>query len=198
MELDEIVDVLVAELEREKNVREKTEVGDRQVKGESRRSTKEVSVKLKNRVEGGKSGNGIEQVRLNNVRVRSEKGTGKQGEWIKVKGGRSKKISPKGIDVKNRFNILDQMDEESNIVREREDGTNDIVLGDSSLARDLGIELSNIRNKASVHMKVLKFSMKNLKLSFFSQLIPKLIYLIVKYVFYPKSVFVCFIGQKIK
>ena len=31
-----------------------------------------------------------------------------------------------------------------NIVRDREDGTNDIVLGDSQF-RDLGIELSNIR-----------------------------------------------------
>ena len=31
-------------------------------------------------------GNGIEQVRLNNVRVRSIEGTGKQGELIKVKG----------------------------------------------------------------------------------------------------------------
>ena len=36
------------------------------------------------------------------------------------------------------------MDEESNIVRHREDGTNDIVLGDSQV-RDLGIEFSNIR-----------------------------------------------------
>ena len=35
------------------------------------------------------------------------------------------------------------MDEESNIVREREDGTNDIVLGDYQV-KDLGIELSNI------------------------------------------------------
>ena len=67
-----------------------------------------------------------------------------QGEWTKVKGGRSKKVvSPKGIDVKNRFNVLDQMDEGSNIVRDREDGTSDIVLGDSQV-RDLGIEFSNI------------------------------------------------------
>ena len=57
-----------------------------------------------------------------------------QGEWTKVKGGRSKKVaSPKGIDVKNRFTVLDQMDEESNIVRDREDGTNYIVLGNSKL-----------------------------------------------------------------
>ena len=52
-------------------------------------------------------------------------------------------MRPKGIDVKNRFSILDQIDEESNIVRDREHGTNNIVLGDSQV-RDLGIELSNI------------------------------------------------------
>ena len=52
-------------------------------------------------------------------------------------------MSPKCIDVKNRFSILDQIDEESNIVRNREDGTNDIVLGDSP-SRNLEIELSNI------------------------------------------------------
>ena len=46
-----------------------------------------------------RSGNGIEQVRLNNVRASSEEGTGKQGEWIKVKGRGGKKIdSSKGID----------------------------------------------------------------------------------------------------
>ena len=62
-----------------------------------------------------------------------------------VKGESKKKVeNPEGIDVKNRFSILDQMDEESNIVRHREAGTNDIVLGDSQV-RDLGIELSNIR-----------------------------------------------------
>ena len=43
------------------------------------------------RVEGGRSKDGIEQFRLNNVRVRIEEGTGKQGEWIKVNGGRSKR-----------------------------------------------------------------------------------------------------------
>ena len=53
-------------------------------------------------------------------------------------------MSPKGIDVKNRFSILGQIDGESNIVRHREDGTNDIVLRDSRF-RDLRIELSNIR-----------------------------------------------------
>ena len=47
-------------------------------------------------------------------------------------GGRSKRVqSLKRIDIKNMFSILNQMDEESNIVRDREDGTN-IVLGDSS------------------------------------------------------------------
>ena len=41
------------------------------------------------------------------MRVRSEEGTGKQGEGIKIKGGRSKKVeSPKGIDVKSRFSVL--------------------------------------------------------------------------------------------
>ena len=61
----------------------------------------------KNRAEGGRSGNGIGKVRLNNVRTRSEEGTIKQGEWIKVKEGGIKKVaSPKDIDVKNRFNVL--------------------------------------------------------------------------------------------
>ena len=59
MELDEKVNVLVAELER---------------RGE------EVSVRPKNRVERGRSGNGLEQVRLNNVRTKNKEGTGKQGE----------------------------------------------------------------------------------------------------------------------
>ena len=45
-------------------------------------------------------------VRLNNVRAKSEEGTGKQEEWNKVKGGRSKRVeSLKGIGVKNRFSI---------------------------------------------------------------------------------------------
>ena len=35
-------------------------------------------------------------------------------QWIKIKGGRSKKVeSSKGIDGKNRFRILEPMDEES-------------------------------------------------------------------------------------
>ena len=53
-------------------------------------------------------------------------------------------MSPKGIDVKNMFSILEQMDEESNIISYKKDGTNDKVLGDSQV-KDLGIELSNIR-----------------------------------------------------
>ena len=69
---------------------------------------KEVSGRPENRAEGGRSGNGIEQVRVNNFRARNEEGTGKQGEWIKVKGGRSKKVEcSKVIEVKNRFSILD-------------------------------------------------------------------------------------------
>ena len=59
-------------------------------------------------VEGGRSGNGIEQVGLNNDRVRSEEGTGKQHKWIKVKGLRSKKVaSLESTDYKNRFSVLD-------------------------------------------------------------------------------------------
>ena len=39
-----------------------------------------------------------------------------QGEWTKVKEGKSKMVvSLKGIDVKNRFTVLDQMDEKNNI-----------------------------------------------------------------------------------
>ena len=49
-----------------------------------------------------------------------------------------------GIDVKNRLSILDWMDEESNIVRKREAGTNDVVLGDSQYL-NLATELSDIR-----------------------------------------------------
>ena len=52
-------------------------------------------------------------------------------------------MSPKSIDVKNRFSVLDQMEEENNILRDREDGTNGIVLGDSQVC-DLGVELPNI------------------------------------------------------
>ena len=145
MELDEKVNVLVVELEREKNVRENAEVEARNLRKEVDRLKRRVEEVRNNVGEGGRSGNGIEQVILNNVRTTSEEGTGKQGEWIKVKGGSSKKVeNPKGIDVKNRFSTLDQMDEESSIVRQREDGTNDVVLGDSKV-RDLGIELSNIR-----------------------------------------------------
>ena len=38
---------------------------------------KKVSVRPKNRIEEGRSENEIEQVRLNNVRSKSEEGTGK-------------------------------------------------------------------------------------------------------------------------
>ena len=62
---------------------------------------------------------------------------------LKVKGRSKKVVRLKGTDVKNRFSVLDQIDEKSNIVRDKEDGTNDIVLGDSQV-RDLGIGLSNI------------------------------------------------------
>ena len=41
---------------------------------------KEVSVRTKNRAEGGRSENGIEQVGLNNFIARSEEGTRKQGK----------------------------------------------------------------------------------------------------------------------
>ena len=48
------------------------------------------------------------------------------------------------MGIKNRFSILDQMNEESNPVRHREDETNDIVLGGSQV-KDLGIEHLNTR-----------------------------------------------------
>ena len=80
---------------------------------------------------------------INNVRVRREEGTGNQEEWININGGGSKKVDlPKGIDVKNRISILDQMDDNSNIVRYREIGANDI---EDSQVRDLGTDLSHIR-----------------------------------------------------
>ena len=42
-----------------------------------------------------------------------------------IKEGSRKKVeNPKGIDVKNRFSILGQMDEESNIARHKEVETN--------------------------------------------------------------------------
>ena len=50
----------------------------------------EVSFRPKNRAKGGRSRNGIEKVRLNNVRDKTEEGTSIQCEWIKVKRGRSK------------------------------------------------------------------------------------------------------------
>ena len=55
-----------------------------EVRGQSRaqRRWKEVSVRPRNKVEGGRDENEIEQARLNNVKVRSEQGSVKQGEWI--------------------------------------------------------------------------------------------------------------------
>ena len=44
---------------------------------------KEVSIRPKNRVEGDRNGNGMEQVRLNNVRAKCEEETGKHGEWLR-------------------------------------------------------------------------------------------------------------------
>ena len=67
MEINEKVNVLVAELEREKKVREKAEVEARilreevdRLKGKVEEVRKEVSVRPRNRIEGGRSGNGIE------------------------------------------------------------------------------------------------------------------------------------------
>ena len=62
-------------------------------------------------------------------------------------------MSPEGIDVKNRFSILDRINEDSNIVKYRDDGGNDIGLGDLQV-RDLGIELLSIR-KFNTKKKVL-------------------------------------------
>ena len=53
---------------------------------------KKASVRPKNRVEGASSRNGKEQIRLKEVRARSEKGPKKQSEWIKVNGGENKKV----------------------------------------------------------------------------------------------------------
>ena len=66
---------------RGRNLRE--EVDKIKVKVEEVR--KQVSVKSKNRTEGGRSWNRLEQVIFNNVRARTEEGPGKQGEWIKVR-----------------------------------------------------------------------------------------------------------------
>ena len=81
MKIDEKVNILVAELEREKN-REKAEEEARNLREEVdslRRKVeevrKEVSVGPKNRVEGGRSENLTEQVKLNNIRNKSKEGT---------------------------------------------------------------------------------------------------------------------------
>ena len=79
------------------------------LKGKVGEVRKQVSVRPKNRVEGGKNRNGVEQDILNNFKIKNKEGTGKQNEWIKVKGGSRKKVeNPKDINVKNRFTILDQ------------------------------------------------------------------------------------------
>ena len=62
------------------------------LKGKIDEVRKEVNIKSKNRAEGGRSRNGVTQVRLNNVRAKSEKGLEKQGERIKVERGGSKKV----------------------------------------------------------------------------------------------------------
>ena len=85
MELNEIVNVLVGELEREKNVRENIEIEVRslreevdRLKGKVEEVRNEVSVGPKNRAERGRSKNGIEQIILSNVRgvKRDQEGKG--------------------------------------------------------------------------------------------------------------------------
>ena len=78
----------MAELEREKknfgeksietrNLREEVN----RLRGKVKEIRKEVSIRLKIRAEGGRNGNRIGQIRLNNyARTRSEEGTGKQCE----------------------------------------------------------------------------------------------------------------------
>ena len=56
------------------------------LKGKVVEVRKVVSFRPKDRNEGGRRGNRIEQVRLNNLAVRSEERKGKQCEWITVKG----------------------------------------------------------------------------------------------------------------
>ena len=70
MELDAIVNVLLAELEMEKNDRENVEVEVRsfreevdRLKGKVEVVRKEICVRPKSRAEGGRSRNGMEQVR---------------------------------------------------------------------------------------------------------------------------------------
>ena len=101
-----MVNVLVAELEREKNVqRMRTSRGQKfdRLKEKIEEERKEVSVRPKNKDEGGRIKNSIEQVRLNNVGARSEEGSRKQVERIKVKVE-----SPENVELKSRVNILRQ------------------------------------------------------------------------------------------
>ena len=74
----------MVELETKKNVREKAEAEARNLrdevdrwKGKVEEIKEEVRVRPENRVEGGKNGNGIEQVRLKNIRAKSKEGIGK-------------------------------------------------------------------------------------------------------------------------
>ena len=149
MELNEIVNVLVAELEREKNVRENVEIEVRSLREEVGRLKgkvevrKEVSIRPKNRAEGGRSKNGIEQVRLSNVRGRSEEEPG---------GGSKRMENPIGVAIKNRFSILERLEDESHIFSQKEDGANDIVLEDLQV-RDLGMDLSS-RRKLGIRRRV--------------------------------------------
>ena len=55
-------------------------------------------------------------------------GPGREGEWVKVRGGGSKRVeNPVSVDIKNRFSILERLEDESQIVSQREDGANDSV-----------------------------------------------------------------------
>ena len=49
-----------------------------------------------------------------------------------------------GVDIKNRFSILERLEDESQIVSQREDGANDIVLVNLQV-KDFGMELSSRR-----------------------------------------------------
>ena len=70
------------------------------LKGKVEVVRKGISVRP-SRTERGRSRNGIEQVRWSNVRGRSEDGPGRQGEWVKGRGGRSKRVENTiGVDIK--------------------------------------------------------------------------------------------------
>ena len=72
------LNVLVAELEFDKNA--KVESGNLKKEVDTlKRKIEEISVRSKNISERGRSGNGIEQARLNNVKAKGEEGTLCQG-----------------------------------------------------------------------------------------------------------------------